>query len=137
MLAGTSGGDLTARNKRAISVSFWPNTNNYFRRAVRLFNGEDGYPVLVAGRGARTDIAAAKGPPRMSPEARERMAKSVSEMRFDSEQWLSHFPVTLAGDAISVRRMVLAGEPSAGLPAMMANRELVRLLTLDPMFQLK
>ncbi len=118
----------------------WINSTTLLARkqfVERLFNGEDGYPVLVAGRGARTDIAAAKGPPRMSPEARERMAKSLAEMRFDSEQWLSHFPVTLAGDAILVRRMVLAGEPAGGLPAMMANRELIRLLTLDPMFQLK
>lgn len=29
------------RIKRAIAVSAWSNPNNYFRRAVRLFNGED------------------------------------------------------------------------------------------------
>jgi hypothetical protein len=33
-----TGGD---RNKRAIAVAAWTNPNNYFRRAVRLFNGEN------------------------------------------------------------------------------------------------
>ena len=42
-----------------------------------------------------------------------------------------------AGDGDPVRRIVLAAEPAGGLPAMLANRELVRLLALDPVFQLK
>jgi hypothetical protein len=31
----------TDRNKRAIAVAAWNNPNNYFRRAVRIFNGEN------------------------------------------------------------------------------------------------
>ncbi|MFM9969552.1 MAG: hypothetical protein ACKVQK_14280, partial [Burkholderiales bacterium] len=68
---------------------------------------------------------------------RERMNKSIAEMRFDSERWLAYFPVTIAGDGEPVRRVVLATEPAGGLPATLANRELVRLLALDPVFQLK
>jgi hypothetical protein len=41
VLAGTSGADLTARVKRALAVATWTNASNYFRRSVRLFNGED------------------------------------------------------------------------------------------------
>lgn len=42
-LAGSYG---TNRTKRAIAVAAWSNPNNYFRRAVRLFNGED---MLLSG----------------------------------------------------------------------------------------
>jgi hypothetical protein len=41
VLAGTSGADWTARINRAKSVAAWTNPSNFFRRAVRLFNGED------------------------------------------------------------------------------------------------
>jgi Tfp pilus assembly protein PilX len=40
-LSGTSGADFPSRVKRAISVASWANPNNYFRRTVRLFNGEN------------------------------------------------------------------------------------------------
>lgn len=40
-LAGTSGADFNARVARGKTVSAWLNSSNYFRRAVRLFNGED------------------------------------------------------------------------------------------------
>ena len=40
-LSGTSGADFPSRIKRAISVASWANPNNYFRRTVRLFNGEN------------------------------------------------------------------------------------------------
>jgi len=42
-LAGSYGTD---RTKRAIAVAAWLNPNNYFRRSVRLFNGED---MLLSG----------------------------------------------------------------------------------------
>lgn len=41
LLAGTSGADFAARVKRAISVAAWTNSSNYFRRSVRVFNGEN------------------------------------------------------------------------------------------------
>lgn len=43
VLVGGYGADLT---KRALTVAAWTNPDNYFRRAVRLFNGED---LLLAG----------------------------------------------------------------------------------------
>jgi uncharacterized protein (DUF1800 family) len=102
-----------------------------------LFRDEEAQPLMVAERRNPDDFAAAKGIGRLPPETRERVAKANAEIRFDSEKWLANFPVAVAGDAESVRRAVLAGEPAGGLPAMMANRELVRLLALDPVFQLK
>jgi hypothetical protein len=40
-LTGTSGGTATERIERAIAVAAWTNPNNYFRRSVRLMNGEN------------------------------------------------------------------------------------------------
>ncbi|MSQ52383.1 MAG: DUF1800 domain-containing protein [Betaproteobacteria bacterium] len=118
----------------------WINSSTLLARKQfieRLFNGDDAGATVAAQRNGFGDFAAAKGFARMAVETRERMSKSIAEMRFDSEKWLAHFPVTLAGDGEPVRRIVLAAEPAGGLPAMMANRELVRLLALDPVFQLK
>ncbi|HEY6805020.1 MAG TPA: hypothetical protein VI306_15705 [Pyrinomonadaceae bacterium] len=40
VLSGTSGGDFNARVSRAKTTAKWTNPSNYFRRAVRVFNGE-------------------------------------------------------------------------------------------------
>jgi Tfp pilus assembly protein PilX len=40
-LTGTSGGDFNARIARGKTVAAWLNPSNYFRRAVRIFNGEN------------------------------------------------------------------------------------------------
>ena len=118
----------------------WINSTTLLARKQfieRLFNSEESQPDMAAERRGFNVFAAAKGVGRLPPEMRERMAKTVADMRFDSDKWLSNFPVAVAGDGESVRRAVLAGEPAGGLPAMMANKELVRLLALDPVFQLK
>lgn len=114
----------------------WVNSSTLLARkqfVERLFREED----APQERRVANDFGAAKGIARLSPAERDRLNRSVAGMRFDSEKWLAYFPVTLAGDGEPVRRVVLAGEPAGGLPAMMANRELVRLLALDPVFQLK
>ena len=42
VLASTSNAiDFTSRRNRALEVAAWTNPSNYFRRSVRLFNGED------------------------------------------------------------------------------------------------
>jgi hypothetical protein len=46
----------TDANKRAIAVAAWRNPNNYFRRAVRLFNGEN-----LQVTGATGKLSATKG----------------------------------------------------------------------------
>ena len=118
----------------------WINSSTLLARKLfieRLFNGEEAQPGMAAERRKPDDYAAAKGIGRLPPETRERLAKAVAGMRFDSEKWLANFPVAVSGDGELVRRAVLAREPVGGLPAMMANRELVRLLALDPVFQLK
>jgi hypothetical protein len=40
-LTGTSGSDFNARVARGKTVAAWLNPSNYFRRAVRIFNGEN------------------------------------------------------------------------------------------------
>jgi hypothetical protein len=56
VLAGTSGADMTARMKRALAVAAWTNSSNYFRRSVRLFNGENLRITGAAGK-----LSATKG----------------------------------------------------------------------------
>ena len=46
----------TGQNKRAIAVAAWTNPNNYFRRAVRLFNGEN-----LQITGATNKLSSTKG----------------------------------------------------------------------------
>jgi hypothetical protein len=50
ILAGTSGGDFTARRNRALAVAAWKNPSNYFRRSVRLFNAEDLQTTAAANK---------------------------------------------------------------------------------------
>jgi type II secretory pathway pseudopilin PulG len=53
VLAGIYGADLTMQ---ALTVAAWTNPNNYFRHAVRLFNGED---LQLAG--GATQLSATQG----------------------------------------------------------------------------
>jgi len=118
----------------------WINSTTLLMRKQfvdRLFRGDDYPPDPEEDRRSLDAFAAAKGVGRLTAEERDRIAKSIAGMRFDSEKWLANFPVNFSGDGEIVRRIVLSGEPVGGLPAMMANRELVRLLALDPVFQLK
>jgi hypothetical protein len=46
VLTGTSGADFTARVARGKTAAAWSNPSNFFRRAVRIFNGED---LIVTG----------------------------------------------------------------------------------------
>ena len=55
-LAGTSGSDFGKRLDRGKAVAAWMNPSNYFRRAVRLFNGED-----LEVTGAANKLSTTKG----------------------------------------------------------------------------
>lgn len=50
VLAGTAGGSAAQRVQRAIAVAAWTNPANFFRRAVRLFNGENLQVTGLPGR---------------------------------------------------------------------------------------
>lgn len=124
------------------NVKGWPGGTKWINSGTLLARKQfvdqvfsNGEPGSAGVRLAEAPAAAAVGP--LAREVRERVRRSMGEIRFDSEKWLAHFPVMLAGDGDAVRRVVLAGEPAGGLPAYMANRELVRLLALDPMYQVK
>jgi Tfp pilus assembly protein PilX len=47
VLAGAYGADI---NKRALAVAVWTNPSNYFRRAVRVFNGENLQVLGTSGK---------------------------------------------------------------------------------------
>ncbi len=53
VLGGSYAGDLT---KQAITIATWSNPSNYFRRSVRLFNGED---LMLSG--AANKLSATQG----------------------------------------------------------------------------
>lgn len=55
--ASTSASSLAERTTRANTVAGWNNSSNYFRRAVRLFNGES----LQTTVGATTSLSITKG----------------------------------------------------------------------------
>ncbi len=78
---------------------------------------------------------------------RARMSRAVDETRFDGERWFRKLEdgATLAGNKgsgnavrdLSLERFVLASAPVNPVPAGVAGRERLRLLTLDPVYQLK
>jgi len=64
---------------------------------------------------------------------RERFARALAEVRFDAAGWFAQLPP--ATDA--VQRVVLAAAPVTPLPPGTTGLEAVRLLTQDPVYQLK
>jgi hypothetical protein len=50
LLAGTAGTDFPTRVARAKTTAAWTNPTNYFRRAVRIFNGENLQTTGAAGK---------------------------------------------------------------------------------------
>ena len=74
-----------------------------------------------------------KGVARLA-EGRERYMRAWMEIQFDSGRWLAQFP---DGDAAAVRRVLLAAAPLNAPTPGAQGMELVRQLTLDPVYQLK
>lgn len=73
-----------------------------------------------------------KGAGRLDDEARLRMVRAVSEIRFDSRRWLSRYP-----DVAAVERALLPIPAVAPPSADVAGIALVRGIALDPAYQLK
>ena len=80
------------------------------------------------------DLGKVPGAGRMGMEGRERFARAVADVRMDSSAWFGRLQ-TATGAA--PQRILLAGEPASPLPGGMPERELLRALLLDPMYQLK
>ena len=67
-------------------------------------------------------------------EGRERYARAMMDVQFESGRWLAQFA---AGDAAEVERVLLAAAPASPTAPGLQGMELIRHLTQDPVYQLK
>jgi hypothetical protein len=65
---------------------------------------------------------------------RQRAARVMAKVRFEPGPWLGQLP---RADADSVQRVLLAAAPASALPPEAHGAHAVRLLTQDPVYQLK
>jgi len=108
----------------------WINSHTLLARKgllERLFRDADS-PAM----GAMAPQAGTQAPAAMDSE-RERVARARAAVRFDAGRWLGALP---PGDE-ALQRVVLAAPPVTPLPEGAAGVEALRLLTQDPVYQLK
>ncbi len=109
----------------------WINSTTLLARKQlldRLFREEDPRPVAAAMVNARPTAGG------MLDNGRERMLRALADVRFDSTQWFAQFK-SLEGEA--VQRAVLVAAPGSPIPAEVRGLQALRLLTQDPVYQLK
>ena len=110
----------------------WINSTTLLARKQfleRIFREED--PAAVARSAAeRVNMKGAAA----VDNGRERIARAMAELRFDPAPW---FAQLLPADAGGVQRVLLAAAPASPLPAGVDGLQAVRLLTQDPVYQLK
>jgi hypothetical protein len=120
----------------------WINSSTLLARKAfleRLFRADELAPMMAAGMGGSTGSGMNEGmeQPRgiaRVDEGRNRFIRAMMDIRFDSGRWLAQFEG--AGPA-GVQRVLLAAAPVQALPAGLQGMELIRHLTLDPVYQLK
>ena len=108
----------------------WINSTTLLARKQllgRLFRDEE-----TAGMAATAGEGLPRAP--MLDDGRARLVRAMAELRFDASRWFRQFP---AGDADAVQRTVLAAAPDNPVPAGVHGLESLRLLALDPVYQLK
>jgi hypothetical protein len=64
----------------------------------------------------------------------ERFLQALTDIHFDSDRWLAQFP---AADAAAIEHAVLAIEPASPAEPGVQGVELLRVLTQDPVYQLR
>ena len=147
------------------NVKGWPGGEAWINSATllsrkqfveRLFRGDEmrgpDTGMAMAEGGEVRGEAARQGPGTAPAHLRQaqfraRMSRAVDETRFDGENWFrrledgaTHAGSKGSGNAVrglSLERFVLASAPVNPVPAGVAGRERLRLLTLDPVYQLK
>ena len=121
----------------------WINSSTLLARKQfleRLFRADE-MPRMAMNDGTRMkDFSKVKGEGRLGPEGRERFARALTDIRFDSVAWFKG----LGDYAPLARRAVLATEPAnEGLafsgtpPGTSPGKDWLRQLVLDPAYQLK
>jgi uncharacterized protein (DUF1800 family) len=106
----------------------WINSTTLLARKQFLERMFQEAGAMQAGTGMNTPGIAAV------TNGRERLVRAMSEVRFDSTQWLSQ--VQPRG-AEGVQRVVLAAAPGNPVPAGVEGLQAVRLFTQDAAYQLK
>jgi uncharacterized protein (DUF1800 family) len=108
----------------------WINSTTLLARKQlleRLFREQDAaaVPAAAAERTRRDTI----------PEnMRERLVRAMTDIRFDAPHWFGQFN---ASDGETLQRSVLAARPASPLPVGVQGLPALRLLTQDPVYQLK
>jgi uncharacterized protein (DUF1800 family) len=95
----------------------------------RLFRDDDEASMAgspPAGRPGTKGIAAVNN-------GRERVRRAMAELRFDASRWFAQMPAGADG----LQRVILPAAPANGVPAGAEGLHAVRLLTQDPVYQLK
>jgi len=110
----------------------WINSQTLLARkqfAERIFRADE------MPRFAMNELGRPGGAAKAGAEARQRFIRAVYEIRFDSDRWSAGMPG--APSQAEVERLVLARAPVNPIQPDIGTRELVRMLTLDPAYQLK
>lgn len=114
----------------------WINSTRLLARKAfleRMFRVEElrSVPVAAMDGGMGRDVP--PGAARLA-EGRERYARAMMDVQFDSKQWLAQFP---GGDKAEVWRVLLAAAPAGATTQNLEGMDLIRQLTQDPVYQLK
>ncbi len=114
----------------------WINATRLLARKAfleRIFRVEELRPILAASMAGGMDPDRPAGAARLA-EGRERYARAMMDVQFESGRWLAQFT---AGDATEVERVLLAAAPASPPAPGLRGMELIRHLTQDPVYQLK
>jgi uncharacterized protein (DUF1800 family) len=119
----------------------WINSSTLLGRkqfAERIFRAEEMPRMAMAAaerRPAAGELGRAPGFARMGEEGRARFVRALGEIHFDPQRWVSgfHQPVSQA----DIAQALLARAPVLALPTDADPRETIRLIALDPAYQLK
>jgi hypothetical protein len=108
----------------------WINSTTLLARKQfleRMFRDDDARAMAPAAAMNMKGIAAVEN-------GRERAARAMAEVRFDSARWLSELQ---ARGNDGVQRLILAAAPGNPIPAGVDGLATVRVLTQDAVYQLK
>jgi uncharacterized protein (DUF1800 family) len=116
----------------------WIDSTTLLRRKEfleRMFRAEELRPMMATAmsEGGAMGMEVPQGIRQIS-EGRQRYMRAMSQIRFESSRWLAQVK---GGDAAGVQRVVLAAAPVSAPPQGAQGMELIRHLTMDPMYQLK